>query len=166
MAGGSYGSLDFTEPFHLRVPADLRIINASVGWMHQARSAGQLDISHPWWNGSFIDDMPVNRDLCDASKGTLPDIPPTFEAVEGWLGGSARVSWDRPVDVVVDGRRAVRWRVHDACDDAGIRVTAADGGGDVYAIQAPDDMILFVVRPDTANEAAAIEVLVRALTFD
>lgn len=166
-AGGTFRSLDFGEPFQLMLPADagLGLFDSSVGTMYQL-VPGQVRISHPWWNGEFVDDVPVNRVPCRPDLGTLPDIPASVDEVEAWLNTATEVRFIKRTELVVDGRRALRWEISDLCRTETPAISELAAGYEFYAIPTGDDVILFVVRADTANESKVAERIVLALRFD
>jgi len=161
-------SLQFTEPFHLALPADLpALIGDGVGQLYQPESATRLNVSHAWWNAFFLDDEPVYRDLCDPGAGTLPDIPATVEEATTWLRSTASLGFEEPSPVQIDGRTALRVGKLGDCPNGNIPAVAAGVYGDIfYAIPTGDDVILFVVRPDTQNEADIAAQLARSIVFD
>ena len=106
--GERYGSWFFTEPFHFLMPQ----MEQGGGPMVRAfywYAPGRLRISHPYWRTWFIDDQSVYADICDPSRGTLADVPATPEAVGDWLRSSSGTTVSPPVEIVVDGRTALRF---------------------------------------------------------
>lgn len=166
-AGGTYGSLDFGEPFHLTLSPDaaLGLFSAEVGTMYQLQP-NQLRISHAWWGGAFIDDVPVNRVPCRPDLGTLPDIPTSVDDVGAWLSAPTTPGFNGPTEVIVDGRRALRWEISDACTAEIPAISELATGYEYYAIPTGDDVILFVVHADTLNESKVAERIVLAMHFD
>lgn len=159
--------MDFGEPFHLALPADAAsgLFSPDIGTMSEGHP-NQLRISHAWWNAAFIDDVPVYRDLCDHDLGTLPDIPGSVDAVIAWLTSTTSLSFYAPVELAVDGRRAVRLQTRGECRQTIPAASDLAFGAEYYAIPTPDDVILFVVRADTANESKVAERIVLAMHFD
>ena len=165
--GGTYDSLDFGEPFHMVLPLDVAagLFSPEAGSMYQLRP-NQLRLSHTWWNAAFVDDIPVNRVPCRPDLGTLPDIPASVDEVGAWLTSATEIRFDGPTELVVDGRRALRWETGDDCRAEGPAVSDLAAGYEYYAIPTGDDVILFVVRADTRNESRVAEKIVLGLHFD
>lgn len=166
--GATVSSLRFTEPFRIVIPAGLDVpFDGTAGTLRQSDAATRLSVSHPWWNGFFLDDEPVFRDLCDPSAGTLPDIPATVEVAAAWIRSTAALEYGAPTAVEIDGRTALRvGRLRD-CPNGNIPAVATGVyGGIYYAIPTGDDVILWVVRPDTQAEADLADQLARAIDFD
>jgi hypothetical protein len=166
--GATYGSLAFAEPFHMTLPLDAAagLPNSEVGMMYQF-DPHELHFSHVWWNAELIDDVPVFRDLCNHDLGTLEDIPGSVEAVGAWLQASQGLPLAPPTELVIDGRRAVRWHATDNCPNgSGPGASDLARGYEYYAIPTGDDVVLFVVRADTDNESKVAERIVLAMRFD
>lgn len=174
VAGQRHDSLAFTEPFSFTMPVmDLG------GRLSRAGTDHALRLGTAYWHSYFIDDLPIGRDVCDRSKGTLPDVLDPV-ATGDWLRSSGlRVSG--PAEIPVDGRIALRWDVESGdttttgatCDEAAVLWTA-DGelraaGFAYYAIPTGTDTILYVVWSDEGSfesTRAGAEKLVRSMTFD
>jgi hypothetical protein len=163
--GGAYDSLDFTEPFDLTLPADVTSAGNAVGTLRQPKAHTRLTLSHPYWNGFFLDDEPVNRDVCDPSAGTLPELPSDLGGVREWLAAAAPPALQGPTEVVVDGRTALRWKNNLACDDTFPAYAPGVYGDVVYAIPTGDDVILWAFRFDTADEEALGDAVAASLHF-
>jgi hypothetical protein len=162
--GATFPSLDFTEPFELALPAGLTTVIGSVGALDQLEAYTRLRIHHPFWSGFFLDDEPVYRLLCDSGAGTLPELPSSVSAIREWLAEAAPAELDGPMEVVVDGRTALRWKKNQACETfAGF--APGIGGDVVYAIPSGDDAILWTFRFDTADEEAIGDAIARSLHF-
>ncbi len=136
------------------------------------RARVELRIGHPYWRTWFIDDQSVYADVCDPSKGTLADVPATPEAVGEWLRSSSGTTVSPPVELVVDGRTALRFDIvqSEACvrgtDPESPDVFSIDGFR-VYAIPTGDDTILFTAWTDGGSDiASGADELVRSMTFD
>ena len=163
-----YDSLGFSQPFHMTLPADAAsgLFNSQVGAMSQFEPH-ELHFSHPWWNAELIDDVPVFRDVCDRERGVLTDIPGSVDAVGAWLRSAQGIVLAPPTELVVDGRRAVRWHVTADClNGSGPVASDLAGGYEFYAIPTGDDVVLFIVRADTDNESKVAERIALAMDFD
>jgi hypothetical protein len=166
--GATVNSLQFTEPFHI----DLSVLPVpptgdSWGTLSQPEAVTRLRVSHVWWNGFFLDDEPVFRDLCDPNAGTLPDIPATVEEAAAWLRSTASLGYGEPTAVEIDGRTALWVGALRDCPNGNIPAVARGVYGSIfYAIPTGDDVILWVVRPDTKNEADVADRLARSIVFD
>jgi hypothetical protein len=144
-----------------------------------------LRVGTVYWQSYFIDDLPIQRDACDPTRGTLPEVLDP-EATGEWLRSSGlRVTG--PVDVPVDGRIALRWDVEAGdtqtngtpCIERSV-MWAVDkeyfplgyafaSGFAYYAIPTDTDTILYVVWSDAGSldsTRAGAEELVRSITFD
>lgn len=167
-AGATINSLQFTEPFHIVMsPTSFGPFGDGIGLLYQSEAVTRLSVSHAWWNGFFLDDEPVFRDLCDPGAGTLPDIPATAGEAAAWLRSTASLGFGAPTQVEIDGRTALRVEISGECPSLnGPAVTPAVGGSIFYAIPTGDDVILWVVRPDTQNEADIADQLARSIVFD
>ncbi len=174
VAGRTYGSWAFSEPFHFVMstmdgsPGDERVAVA-----RQWGTRGGLMIAMGCcWYSTLIDDQPVNVDVCDRTKGTMPDVPPTPEAVGRWLRSSSGLTVSDPVELLVDGRTALRY------DLDVVGCTGGTGsmmppeffiGSRVYAIPTGDDTIVYAIWSDEGSSRgvlAGAEQLVRSMTFD
>ena len=166
--GSTVSSLQFTEPFRIAIPSSISApFDDIAGALRQSDAATRLSVSHPWWNGFFLDDEPVFRDLCDPSAGTLPDIPATVEAAAAWLRSTAALGYGEPTAVEIDGRTALWVGKLRGCPNGDIPAVAIGVyGGIYYAIPTGNDVILWVVRPDTEAEADLADQLARAIDFD
>ena len=119
--GQRHDSWAFTEPFHFTMPVmDLG------GGLSRSGTDHALRLGTVYWHSYFIDDLPIGRDVCDRSKGTLPDVLDPL-ATGDWLRSSGlRVSG--PTAILVDGRTALRWDVESGdttttgapCDEAAV----------------------------------------------
>ena len=171
--GERYGSWFFTEPFHFVMPemergGVLTPTPLARTWF----APGRLEIRTRHWSTWFVDDQQVYADICDPSKGTLPDVPATPEAVGDWLRSSSSTTVSPPVQLTVDGRTALRFdiRQSEACvgqtDPASPDVFPI-GGFRVYAIPTGDDTILYTVATSGGGDIeAGADELVRSMTFD
>jgi hypothetical protein len=177
--GQTYDSGIFTEPFSFVMPA-VDGTGDNVGLPEQFRaawpevSAGGLRFGGPWWSMTFVDDLPVNSDLCDETSPLLADIPSTPQAVGQWLRSNrgARVTEGTPVPV--DGRAALRFDLEET-----VAVPPCDGGrlpagaffpmlARAYAIPTVSDTILLFGGADGVNLAAvkqAMDSFVRSMAF-
>ena len=174
--GEVHGSNTFSEPFHFVVP-----FTDPTATMRLWGTAGGLQIGYGCcWESWFLDDQPVNLDVCEPTKGRLPDVPATPEAVGEWLRSSLGLKVSDPIEVPVDGRTALRFDIEsfdtqtshaNGCDGFALTLSPPSVfvGFRYYAIPTGDDTILYVVWSDPGSypsvEAGA-EALVRSITFD
>jgi hypothetical protein len=179
VAGQTYDSGIFTEPFSFVMPV-VDGTGDNVGLPEQFRaawpevSAGGLRFGGSWWSMTFVDDLPVNSDLCDQTSPLLADIPSTPQAVGRWLRSNrgARVTEGTPVPV--DGRAALRFDLEEV-----VAAPPCDGGRlpaggffpallRAYAIPTGGDTILLFGGSDGVNWTAvkeAMESFVRSMDF-
>jgi hypothetical protein len=143
-------------------------------------SPGSLRIGNVYWDIWFIDDQPVQVDVCDPSKGRLADVPATPEVVGEWLRSGSQLTVSEPIELNVDGRTALRFDTEPSvgCDSASqLCLACASGplegsfqvGFRVYAIPTGGDTIIAVVESDEGGREEALlaaDELVRSLTFD
>ena len=167
--GTTYGSASFSEPFHFVMPS-----TDPVGSMRKWGTVGGLRIfAGCCWSTWFVDDQPVNVDVCDYTKGRLDDVPSTPEAVEAWLRSSSRLTVSHAIEIPVDGRTALRFDLKPAEDcrsrEGTLTQPSFDIGFRIYAIPTGDDMILYSVWSDPGSLPSldmGVEELVRSMTFD
>ena len=172
VVGERYDSWFFTEPFQFAAPG------AAAGAMPWI-SPSSLRIGNVYWGIWFIDDEPVQLDVCDPSKGRLADVPATPEAVGEWLRSASRLTISEPIELTVDGRTALRFDTQPsvACDggsqlcqvcDSGPLEGSFQVGFRVYAIPTGDDTIIAVVGSDGPIGQADVlaDEIVRSMTFD
>ena len=177
--GQTYDSGIFTEPFSF-VMAAVDGTGDNAGLPEQFRfawpevSAGGLRFGGPWWSMTFIDDLPVNSDLCDETSDLLADLPATPQAIGEWLRPKRGTPTLGGTPVPVDGRTALRFDLAEA-----VAIEPCNGGrlpaggffpyaARAYAIPTGDDTILLVGGSDGVNwEAvgAAMESFVRSMDF-
>lgn len=163
--GRSYGSLAFTEPFHFVAPPTDPVPSISE-WV--TRGGLQLGAGC-CWSSRIIDDQPVDADVCDPTRGQLPDVPATPVAVGEWLRSSSGLVVSDPIEVSVDGRIALRFDIESF--DVGISNSPGCPGASFryYAIPTGDDTILYSVWSDPGSYPSVeqgVEALVRSITFD
>lgn len=184
--GMTYGSFDFTEPFHFVMPGmDPNLMAGPEGvgniraFAHNESSKGELRIGYGCcWMSWLLDDHALNADVCDPIKGMLADVPSTPELVDLWLRSSSDLVLSDAIEVPVDGRTALRIDVlstgaepwYAGCDGS-IAPTQPSilGGFRYYAIPTGDDTILYVVWSDPGSlpgVSAGADELVRSITFD
>lgn len=168
--GETNDSLAFSEPFHFVVPA-----TDPTPTMRQWGTQGGLRIgSGCCWNSWFIDDLPVNVDVCDWTKGRLADVPATPQAVGEWLRSASGLKVADPIEIPVDGRTALRFDVQTSRSAVCRGSDAPSNSPSVtgfryYAIPTGDDTILYVVWADPGSYPsvkAGADALVRSMTFD
>jgi hypothetical protein len=170
-AGHTYGSFSFSEPFHFAAPTSA----GADPWV----STGNLFIRGYGWSIAVLDDEPVQADVCDPSKGRLPDLPATPEDVGTWLRASSRLTVSEVTSITVDGRPALRFALQpsDACQTSSPFCRNCPGdlegtfsvGFRIYAVSAPDDMVVLSVTSDEGGRAEAelfVEAMVGSMTFD
>jgi hypothetical protein len=179
IAGQTYDSGILTEPFSFVMPT-VDDTGEDIGLPEQFRtawpevSAGGLRFGGAWWSMTFIDDLPVNSDLCDETSPLLADIPSTPQAVGAWLRSNPGTRIPEGTPVEVDGRMALRFDVEDAVARPPCHGGRLPAGAffpmlsRAYAIPTGGDTILLFGGSDGVNLAAvkeAMESFVRAMDF-
>jgi hypothetical protein len=177
--GVTYDSGIFTEPFTFVMPA-VDGSGANDGLPGQFRvawpevSAGGLRFGGPWWSMTFIDDLPVNSDLCDETSDLLADLPSTPVAIGDWLRRDRGARVSPGTAVPVDGRTALRFDIDDAFPNPPCTSGRLPAGGffpysaRAYAIPTGHDTILLIGGSDGVNwvaVGAAMESFVRSMDF-
>jgi hypothetical protein len=162
--GQAVDSLDFTEPFELSVPVTFTLPDGALGGLSQDQAPTRLRIGHGYWNGSFLDDEPVYREVCDPIAGTLPDVPSDLEAVRAWMGAMTP-HMPAPSDVIVDGRTALRWKSDGTCGEDYPAIADGVYGEVIYTIPTGDDMVVWAFRFDTEDEEAIGDAIATGLHF-
>ena len=176
VAGQTYDSGSFTQPFRFVMPAvdnqgDNEGLADQFRFASRYVSDGGLQFGGVWWSMRLIDDLAVQADLCDTTSAIRSDIPATPEAVDEWLHAIPGLTVSEPVEVPVDGRTALRFDIDaERCDDMA-RLPLGGLYGYLmraYAIPTGDDTILLVGGSDGVNyEAvkAAMDAFVRSMDF-
>lgn len=180
--GSVYDATAFSEPLRFITPTFDPTVDQGDGVVAVAQplgsTAGVLMIEYGCcWVTWLLDDQPVRADVCDASAGTLPDIPATPEDVGAWLRSSSTLVVADPVETPVDGRTALRFDITPPTD--GCQVGAVEGGllGEgsyplttrVFAVPTGDDTILYVTWSDPGSLAyveQGADELIRSMTFE
>jgi hypothetical protein len=162
VAGHRYDSFAFTEPFRFVAAVDAK----ALPWI----GSGTLRLSDLYWRVWVFDDVAVPVDVCDASKGSLPDIPATPTAVEAWLRGSPSLPVSGVERVVVDGRDAIRLDIGECrvppttCNDCPVpRPDEFRLGSRLYAVPTGSDIILVVVWGETSADDISAEAFAEGL---
>jgi hypothetical protein len=162
--GERYRSRGFSEPFEFALPATQQSHPEYVlaHWF----ATGRLGVYNNWSHALFFDDQPLPVDACDASRGSLSDLPGTPEGFEAWLRASGLTMEARAV-VAVNGRTAIRYDTESAdCPSSATRASEIPLGGRYYLVPSPNDTILVSVYGDTDAELRLLDELVRSITFD
>ncbi len=186
--GTVYHATAFSEPLTFVTPQFDPTVPPGDGVVAVAQqlgsSGGVLMIEYGCcWVTWLLDDQPVRVDVCDSSRGVLPDIPATPEDVGSWLRSGSTLVVADPVEIPVDGRTALRYDITSppwtgVGGPTGCQVGDADNGlGEgsyplttrVFAVPTRDDTILYVTWSDAGSlpyvEQGADE-LVGSMTFD
>jgi hypothetical protein len=163
-SGATVDSLAFTEPFELRISTQ-PVQFGSIGMLTQTKANNVLDVGHPYWNGRFLDDGPVFRDLCDPTAGSLSELPSDLAGIREWIRPAELRGLRGPTSVTIDGRTALRWQNDGACGDQIPAITADVYGDVIYAIPTGDDVIIWAFRFDTAADEALGDAVAQAIHF-
>jgi hypothetical protein len=170
VAGTTYGSFGFTEPFHFVLPVMDPTVPAP--WARQWGKGGLVIGNGYSWLSTFHDDQPVSADVCDPGGPTLPDVPATPAAVGTWLRSSSGLIVSDPVELIVDGRTALRFDVNtDGCPTfiSPLAPPQLALGWSLYAIPTSDDTIIWAISSDGGPLPylrPGADELVRSITFD
>lgn len=165
-SGERYGPWSFTEPFQFVMPPE-DLPPSAWTWL----APGHIYFSHPYWSGDLFDDRTLPIDHCDASSGSLPDLPASPKAFESWLRSNG-LAIDDSAEIEVDGRTAVRYDTSELPRDCpGQSQEEADWNAvrfrsRWYLIPTGDDTILFTVYGDTETELQVADAIVGSMTFD